>query len=218
MIALRNGLAVIGLLSLAACSEATEQGAEASAETARAPDQVEKPVDVAEPIADKPALAKTTYGTGLCEKDEGVVFSCTMEDGKTASICAKTYSDGTEFAQYRYGQRDKALELVWPITVADGALKFATVPYSGGGEGQIAFERGEYQYVAFSRMVRTNFAPGEPNNPAITDGVMILRNGQISQTKTCDGPDLMPVQYELAEKLMGRADELFTYETQRTDP
>ena len=160
----------------------------------------------------------TDYGKGLCAKSEAVIFSCAVKNGKTISVCEKVVGDGQKFAQYRYGERDKAAELVWPLSHKDGSLKFATVPYSGGGEGQIAFTRGQYQYVAFSRMVRTNFEADEPNNPAIVDGVIVLRGGKISQIQKCDDIDPMPVQYGLAEKLMGREDELFTYETEQIEP
>lgn len=208
--------AALAVFALGACTQAGGQSADVPAD---------KPTDIAaadstseEVRADVRKPTDLVYGLGLCAKDEGVAFSCTVKGGKTVSICAKSGADGNDFAQYRFGQLGEQPELVWPASASEGALDFATVPYSGGGEGQIAFTRGKYQYVAYSRMVRTNFEPGEPNYPAINDGVMVLKDGKVAQVNDCDGADLMPVQYGLAEKLMGRTDELFTYESERADP
>ncbi len=67
-------------------------------------------------------------------------------------------------------------------------------------------------------MIRTNFEADEPNYPAISDGVIVLRNDEVLAISTCNDADAMPVQYDAAQKNMKQQDELFTYETGRTEP
>jgi hypothetical protein len=114
--------------------------------------------------------------------------------------------------EYSYGSLEQAPELV----LSGG--KWAAVGYSGGSEAQIEFQNGDTSYVVFSRMVRTNFEPGEPNDPAISDGVIVLRDERVVSVKLCVGSDSLPISTTELEELIPREDELFTYETQRADP
>ena len=69
-------------------------------------------------------------------------------------------------------------------------------------------------------MVRTNFEAGEPNYPAITDGVIVQRGEEVLNLQVCGGEgDLTPVDYNVAERLITeRQNELFSYETIQADP
>ncbi|KEO91953.1 hypothetical protein EH31_04580 [Erythrobacter longus] len=135
-----------------------------------------------------------------CADTEETIFSCTVEGGKQLAVCA-----GQIGAQYRFGRGKSEL------TLSNG--RWASVPYSGGGEAQIAFQNGETRYIVFSRVARTNFAPGEPNNPAITDGVIVERAGKkIAELKCGWEGELMPVQVFAAERHLEKADTLFTDE------
>lgn len=135
-----------------------------------------------------------------CLDTEKTVFSCTVQGGKQLSVCA---ADAR--TEYRLGKGKSEM------TLSNG--RWASVPYSGGGEAQIAFENGDVRYIVFSRVVRTNFTEGEPNNPAISDGVIIQRAGETIAELACGGSgELMPIQVFVAEEHLEKADELFTNE------
>jgi len=190
-------VAGIGLVSCAAEPPGAEEPVEASQATISAPEGV----DPANLSTSPPARAQVA-----CTGSEEAIFSCKVEGGKHLAVC--TAESG--HVQYRYGDGDAEL-------VLNGG-EWARAAYSGGGEAQIAFASKDHRYIVFSRMVRTNFAPGEPNNPAISDGVIVLHNDEVLAVEVCDDPDLLPVQYDAAERALPLADELFTYETGRADP
>lgn len=195
---------IAGVVTLAACSQASDsqapdapavesgQGAETVVEeTSEAPEEVAALAQAAPVAAPMPAT---------CTAEETPIFSCTVKGGKRLSVCGS--NEGA--VQYRFGGDDDA-ELV-----LDGG-EFATVPYSGGGEAQIAFANGDTRYIVFSRVVRTNFKEGEPNNPAITDGVIVEKAGETVAQLSCGGEgELMPVQVFAAEEYLPRAGRLFT--------
>jgi hypothetical protein len=67
-------------------------------------------------------------------------------------------------------------------------------------------------------MVRTNFTEGEPNNPAIRDGVIIMRGGAFVGLRLCEGGQAkMPLNFGAARRAMGEPGALFTDETIRAD-
>ena len=134
-----------------------------------------------------------------CASGEAEVFSCKVASGKRIAICGTGTGKGTGRgeAEYRFG---------------DGG-RWASVPYSGGGEAQVAFASGDTSYVVFSRIVRTNFAAGEPNDPAISDGVIVLEGEEVIGIQLCDDPDVAAIDYDLAEAHFPRADDLFSWET-----
>lgn len=143
------------------------------------------------------------------------IFHCTVADGRELSVCAVAGKGGVLEARYSFGRGTAKLVLPTP---SGPPPRFATVPYSGGGEAQIAFDDGDWRHVVFSRMVRTNFAPGEPNYPAIRDGLVVLRGGRFAQMHMCEGGATdLPIQYDAAGRAMTREDELFTEETARAD-
>lgn len=141
-----------------------------------------------------------------CSPDEEPVFACNLDNGKRLAVCAT----GSETVEYRYGGAKSELVL------SGGA--WANAAYSGGGEAQIAFENGDTRYIVFSRMIRTNFEAGEPNDPAMSDGVIAERAGKVLAVRTCDDPNVVAIQYSAAEKVLPQADDLFTNETERADP
>ena len=152
-----------------------------------------------------PVPATTTSGspgrTVECASGEAEVFSCKVAGGKRIAICGT----GRGEAEYRFGDGE-------PELVLSGG-RWASVPYSGGGEAQVAFASGDTRYVVFSRIVRTNFAAGEPNDPAISDGVIVLEGEEVIGFQLCDDPDVAAIDYDLAEAHFPRADDLFSWET-----
>ena len=146
-----------------------------------------------------------TEDSAQCAANEKTIFACKVANGKRVTVCAA--DEGK--VHYRYGGAKVELAL-------QGG-KWASVAYSGGGEAQIAFENGDTRYIVFSRIVRTNFTEGEPNNPAISDGVIVMRGDKVLSLQSCDDPQLKPADYDLAEQSLPRVEELFTYETGRAD-
>ena len=163
----------------------------------------------AAPLASPPAVRATAAPRPSCARGETVVFSCPLHNGKQVALCIAKDSKGTPFGQYRYGRAGQASELAWPAAPSTGALEYATEIYSGGGEQQISFARGGVRYTVFSRMVRTNFTEGEPNNPAISDGLVVSRGGRTIATYRCTGDDLMPVQMTPAARYIKQVRGLF---------
>ncbi|MXO69117.1 hypothetical protein GRI72_09795 [Altererythrobacter marinus] len=162
-----------------------------------------------ERVEPAPALA------ARCGAQAEPIFHCTVADGRVLSVCVATGDGGVPRVRYSFGRG--AAHLVLP-TPEGPPPRFATVPYSGGGEAQIAFDDGPWRHVVFSRMVRTNFTAGEPNYPAIRDGLVVLREGRFAQMHVCQGGAAdLPIQYEAAGRAMTREDELFTEETARAD-
>ncbi len=140
-----------------------------------------------------------------CTASEEEIFGCRVASGKRIAVCATDDGGG----QYRFGS-DR------PELVLEGG-EWASTPYSGGGEAQIAFTGNAVRYVVFSRMVRTNFKAGEPNDPVFSDGVIVLDGDKVIALRVCSDPDVVPIQYSAAEAHFPRAEELFTWETDRAD-
>ncbi len=111
-----------------------------------------------------------------CAQAEQTLFFC--EAGrKQIAVCGVNDEQGNQVAQYRYGS-DTA-----EIVLTGG--RFSSTPYSGGGESQIQFANGPVRYIVYSRSVRTNFASGEPNDPEFTDGVLVVRDGEVVADRQC---------------------------------
>ena len=155
------------------------------------------------------AVTKEAIMTGFCRVKEPVIFSCQLKNRKTISVCGTENGAGGKTAQYRFGDLGKSPELVWPEADGKDRLTFASVPYSGGGEAQISFSRGDVTYVVYSRMVRTNFKAGEPNYPEMTDGIMVLKGKETVSDLICADPDVVPVNYDLASGYANQSDEAF---------
>lgn len=152
--------------------------------------------------------AAATSGSG-CRSGESAIHQCRTTAGKALAIC----SAGGATATYRYGSAKPEIE------VESG--RWARVGYSGGGELQIAFDNGDTTYVVFSRTIRTNFTADKPNNPAMSDGVIVLRQGKFAGMQLCadggNGADYNE-STEAAMQRLPQSDDLFTDETYRADP
>src|SRR5690242_7709451 len=88
------------------------------------------------PLALAPVAARLpgAPASGLCRAGEAAIFSC-RAGAKQVSVCGGQ-ANGRRYAQYRFGRPGK-LELAYPAQPAGGGLRFASVAYSGGGEGQV---------------------------------------------------------------------------------
>jgi len=131
-----------------------------------------------------------------------------LQSGKRLAIC----SAGGSTATYRFGGGTPELELT--------GGRWARVGYSGGGELQIAFDNGDTRYVVFGRTIRTNFDE-RGNDPASSDGVIILRDERFAGMQLCDPASDRSYYNEESEAAMQRlpqSDDLFTEEPMRADP
>lgn len=167
-------------------SETQETSQEAGESEAKADEVVEAARPDAQPVA--------------CASNEQALFSCTAGN-KRIAVCGVTNAQGQKTAQYRFGSSDRA------EIVLDGG-RFSSVPYSGGGEAQIAFANGGTRYIVYGRTVRTNFEAGEPNNPEFTDGVMVVRDGKQVADRQCTG-DVESVDVMAGDDYGGIADEIY---------
>ena len=193
-------------LALAACNNTAGDGADqldtqdleastdapapAASETSKADDGESAATamqDMAQPVA--------------CGRNERTLFFC--EAGrKQIAVCGVSDANGKPQAQYRYGSDTAEM-------VLNGG-RFANVPYSGGGESQIEFVNDTTRYIVYSRTVRTNFTPGEGNDPKFTDGVMVVRGGKVLSDKQCTG-EPKSVDVMAGDDYGGVANELFHY-------
>ena len=189
---------IASVAALAACSQAPDAPAAENGEGAEA--VADEPTEVSADVATLTQAAPAAeLIPAVCTAEETPIFACIVEGGKRLSVCGS--NEGA--VQYRFGDESGA-ELV-----LDGGA-WASVPYSGGGEAQIKFESGDTDYIVFSRVVRTNFEPGEPNNPAISDGVVVLKEGAQIAKLACDAGELKPIDYNAAEKLLPQESKLFS--------
>lgn len=201
----RMGLAASAALVLAGCgaAESATESVEDTGETISEMRETHRVAMESGPEAGRMAKAQAPDGDPVaCAADEQELFSCTA-GSKRIAVCGVTNAQGQKTAQYRFGTPEEA------EIVLDGG-RFANVPYSGGGEAQIAFANGATRYIVYSRTVRTNFTAGEPNNPEFTDGVMVLRNGETIADRQCTG-DVESVDVMAGDSFGGVANELFHY-------
>lgn len=147
-----------------------------------------------------------------CARDELPIFICTLKNGKLLNVCATTDPASpakAAFAQYRVGKRGTPADIAIPARSGGDLPTFASVPYSGGGEAQMSFANAGVRYIVFSRVIRTNFAAGEPNNPAFEDGVIVLDGEKPVRTLACEGEARKPLDYNLAAQYGTKAGDVF---------
>ncbi len=171
---------------------------------------VGEPAGSASPTAATDSVAANLPETSACAETEGTIFSCRIRDGRMIAVCVRRDEQGREFAQYRFGKPDGTPELVWPTSFAERGMQWASVPYSGGGETQLSFARGEIRYVIYSRIVRTGFGEGVPNNPKFEDGAYVYRAERRISDLPCAGQADEPVSVPMAERFAQQQDDLFT--------
>lgn len=126
----------------------------------------------------------------LCEPNEKLIFGCKIKN-KLISICSsKHLSKTTGYAQYRFGKTDK-IEFLYPNAKIPPASVFylSSTACSGGGANIIRFSNSGHEYLIFDSMVRTNFVPGEPNDPEFKAGIITRHNGKITSTRLCSDND-----------------------------
>lgn len=139
----------------------------------------------------------------LCEPDEKLIFGCEIKD-KLISICSsKELSKTTGYAQYRFGNPGK-IELLYPNSKIPPQSVFflSSTAYSGGGANIIRFNNSGHEYLIFDSMIRTNFAPDEPNDPEFKAGIVTRHNGKITSTRLCsdDGASIRAAAFDVFER------------------
>ena len=198
---MKRAAAIACALLMGACSA---EPSDPSPETTQTASEERSPVAAKSDAASR--TSPSSVGSPVeCQPGEKVVFSCKTNGSKSISVCA---APGKPM-EYRFGK--DAAEIALPIA------EFAQVMYSGGNEVQAGFDAGDVRYVVFSRMVRTNFEAGEPNNPAMSDGVIVTRAGKFAGMHLCteDGGGLDLNALDVA---VSRRADLLTDETYRADP
>lgn len=88
-----------------------------------------------------------------CVPAEQVIFSCETRQRKVISLCASATLTATfGYMQYRFGQRRRAPELVYPAGREHPRHHFqaGTLTYSGGGGAYIQGSNNAYTYVVFT--------------------------------------------------------------------
>lgn len=139
-----------------------------------------------------------------CVDQQATIFSCTLSDGSLLRVCQANGS-----AQYRFGPANGPAEITLPRTPG-GDWAWASVPYSGGGEAQARFANGQFDYIVYSRVVRTRF-DGNGNEPEITDGVIVRQNGAIIANRRCDPAIVRALDVNALQALQPGQSELFAY-------
>jgi hypothetical protein len=115
--------------------------------------------------------------SSLCRAGETVLFQCRIGAG-LAAVCGDRAAHD---ARYRFGTPGR-IELESPAH----ALVYARAGYSRGGEIQFHFAKAGYEYVVYSRIVRTNFGRGG-NNPKEENGLFVRHGGRIVSQRRCTG-------------------------------
>jgi hypothetical protein len=117
-------------------------------------------------------------GESHCASQEAIVFSCNTGN-KIASVCAsKDLADRTGYLQYRFGPK-AAPELVYPETTAPPSRVHArTLTFAGGGGAYLRFERGRYDYVVYTALIRGTGA---------TAGVVVEKDHRLVADLRCKG-------------------------------
>lgn len=131
----------------------------------------------------------------LCRTGEQALFQC-QAGAKTIALCAGGVG-GERYVQYRFGTPGN-VELAYPARGMAGLAR-ANIPFSGGGETQVNFSNGDFQYSVFSRMIRTGFDE-RGNRPQFSAGVSIFRGGQQLTDHGCTAPvdaNFDPATYDL---------------------
>jgi len=199
----RRALGLAAFAALAGCQQPS------ASDTADAPEAAQAAASPDAPDSEAASSAASPPAP-VCTAGETPIFACTFPDRKRLAVCGTAPGK----AEYRFGGETAEL-------VLSGGER-ATVPYSGGGESQLAFTNGKTRYIVFSRMVRTGFDE-QGNEPAISDGVVVLRDGKFVAIRVCEDPEGKPVDVYaaatfLAPGKVSGGTELFTDETMRADP
>ena len=132
------------------------------------------------------ALAGTSEQRFLCSTEETLLFGCDSGP-KMISVCASPgFSATTGYVQYRFGTPGK-IELSYPekLSPPNGHFWLSSTGYSGGAEAHLRFTNHGVTYAVFDRTVRTNFTPGEPNDPEFSEGIVVRLPGKKATSRLC---------------------------------
>ncbi|RAS19458.1 hypothetical protein BX591_14116 [Paraburkholderia bryophila] len=107
----------------------------------------------------------------LCNEDEDVYFSCSLENQKTVSVCAKDNTTPNRgYVQYRYGNKGDAFAFP-PENVLPATTTRITDVSEGSVRGlHLRFSKEPYTYIVSS------VSPGE---------IYVSKNGKIIFDKKC---------------------------------
>jgi len=135
------------------------------------------------PATAAPSVAKAT--PSLCRANETPIFSCRLGK-KSVAVCGITSASGARSAEYRFGTPGR-VEMTYP-GAGGGALAFINIPYSGGGEEQISFDRSGYRYLVYSGVYRTSFGADGRHDSAFEAGMFVMRDGKVVTKAKCTDP------------------------------
>lgn len=184
-----KAVCIIASLALAACDrrDAREQVVSQEGGYASATDSGAGPKDrrLKEGVNPREESRGSGPADGLCVKGEVLLFECPLRK-RSAAVCAGRTSTGRAYAQYRNGDA-KRLDLAYPKRLDEGvgSLAWASMGYSGGGESQLRFMTGGFDYVVYSRIVRTGFGPDGHFDPVFEAGVFVKRGGRLIADHPC---------------------------------
>jgi hypothetical protein len=143
----------------------------------------------------------------MCTKGEVTVFECRIGK-KKVSACAGGVGSSSKFVQYRYGaERKTELKLPKNSHVRNSFVNFSRAIYSGGGETQIRFSRGEYSYIIYDRVQRSNFSIGKGNDPKFDSGIIIVKGKTVLSNRQCNVGKITS-NMDIAEKLLPKGEIL----------
>lgn len=141
---------LLPVLVLVACSTPSDPAATpAKAPAAPAAQAAASPSDAppaTEPPAPKPAA---TPGEGHCAEGETAWFSCSIDGGRTLSLCGA--ADAAKL-QYRFGPKG-APDLLFPSDSDPAKLAFRHDTWARGYGDTVHFENGGYRYELTSSIM-----------------------------------------------------------------
>jgi hypothetical protein len=148
---------------------------------------------VATPAAEvTPPAGVALRGDGsLCRRDEQVVMDCRFEHKQLALCGSADYPKEGSVLRYRFGSPAR-VEMEYPAPGERGRYFHSSRMFSGGGEQLAWFSVGEWDYLLFSRMVRTGFGADGHNDTAIADGLLLVRAGRFVSVDDCTNDAPLP--------------------------
>ena len=81
------------------------------------------------------------------------------------------------------------MELVYPtrLLAPKGHFVISQAMFSGGDASRVRFKNAQHEYILFDSMIRTNFKPGEPNDPRFSSGIVTRHAGKVTSRRLCSG-------------------------------
>lgn len=119
-------------------------------------------------------LHQTANADVLCQAHERVSFSCSVGT-KSLSVC----SANDKALIYRFGKPSNIeLEL-------ESQIHFSRTAYSGGGEGNLTFSRGQYKYVVYSSISNGEWLEDGTRDKVERAGVYVVQNDRLLADVAC---------------------------------